>query len=84
VAEWSKSVVRQLSLVSRTEDYEYDKIIVGDNTDPNLVWFVLNVSQPRLLSVNQRLLAANVQNNLAKDRIAALSLLAAANRIVRY
>ena len=45
MAGWSRSAVRQLSLVSYTEDYEYNKIIVGDNTDPNLVWFVLNVRQ---------------------------------------
>ena len=44
MSQWSKSSVRQLSLVSHTEDYDYNKIIVGDNTDPNLIWFVLNVS----------------------------------------
>ena len=36
--------MRQLSLVSQTEDYEYNKVVVGDSTDPNLIWFVLNVS----------------------------------------
>jgi len=44
VSRWSKSAVRQLSLVSQTEDYEYNKVVVGDSTDPNLIWFVLNVS----------------------------------------
>lgn len=40
--------MRQLSMVSHTEDYEYNKIVVGDNTDPNLIWFVVNVSQRHL------------------------------------
>ena len=44
LSQWSKSAVRQLSMVSHTEDYEYNKIVVGDNTDPNLIWFILNVS----------------------------------------
>jgi len=44
VSQWSKSAVRQLSLLAHTEDYEYNKVIVGDNTDPNLIWFVLSVS----------------------------------------